>query len=397
MSFFQNIFAKKSAIIIALTVAFCILLSVFGIALFTDNKMGIVTFSDVDTSSSLHDLSAMSSSDLSSQIVSNVFNDISFDSSVNEPKDVYHGFVQNRFGITYVYGDCGFQQFSYKMTALDRYIHSFDYISELVPENTRMFNITVPVSSTFASIPYDIYTADGFYNKSQGTFVATVDSGINDRIVNVPIVSLIKEHYDLGEDMFFRTDKNWTSYSAYLAYVEFCNAANIIPYQLEQFTKAQLGDFLGSFYQATLTEAMETNPDNFIAYTGVEDIKTDVTIYDSGLVIKDYNLCNNKTSVSDRYNYYLGMSAGRYKIGTTANGGSLLVIGDESVHPILPFLSCHYTKIDYINPLYFENSLVDFLNSHSYDDVLTMCYTTNAINGDYIPTLNILTGVLNNE
>ncbi len=391
MTFKITDFSKKQIFLVLI----CALLIVsLLIASFSFNRKPDKLQSKSDGISDITSWSSSNDTFESSDIVndSQVFNDVS-DVIDNSDTEIYHGFIKNRFGITYVYGDSGFEQFSYKMTALDRYINSFNYIAEIVPARTRLFNITVPVSSTFASIPYEIYTQDGFYNKSQSTFVSTVGAGINQRFTNIPIVEVLKEHYDNGEYVFFRTDRNWTSLAAYYSYVEFCNSANIIPYELEELSKNDVTDYLGSFYNATKVDEMENNPDRLVVYKGPDDIKTSMTVYDSGLVIKSYNLCENSVGIMDAYNYYLGIDAGRYEIGTTANGGSLLVIGDASVHPMLPLLACHYTKIDYINPMEYKGSLSDFIASHSYDDILTMCYSTNAINGDYIPTLNILTGV----
>jgi len=398
MTFKEFMYEKRNIIIVLISVLAVLILSIVSFSFkengemitASDESSGNESFNSEYTSDNNHFESSLDASE--------VFNDYS-DVTENPDTDheIPHGFIQNRFGITYVYGDSGFEQFSYKMTALDRYINSFNYLAEILPASTRLFNITAPVSSSFASIPYEIYTKDGFYNKSQSTFVSTVGAGINERFVNIPVVEVLKEHYNNGEYIFFRTDKNWTSLAAYYSYVEYCNSANIIPYQLEEFTKENVGEFLGSFYNATSSEEMRLNPDIFEVYSGAGDIATAMTVYDSGLVIKEYNLCGNDVTTENAYNYYLGTTAGRYEISSTANGGSLLVIGDTSVYPMLPFLSCHYTKIDYINPTEYQGHLAEFLKTHSYDDILTMCYSTNAINGDYIPTLNVLTGVNINE
>ncbi len=388
-------FTRKSVITITLVI---IAISAIFIGLFSLNENDVSSdisfeFSKNQSSSLVIDFESSISNDESSDY-SNVFNEISDSSEIIEPiEPIPHGFIRNKFGITYVYGDSGFEQFSYKMTALDRYANSFNHLINVIPETMRVFNITVPVSSTFAKIPHEIYSADGFYNKSQSTFVSTVESKLNNRIVNIPIVELLQEQYNRGESIFFRTDKNWTSLAAFTAYNEFCNKANLIPYTLEEFQKVNVGKFLGSFYNATSSEEMFENPDDFIAYSMIPDVKASVTIYNSGLVFKDKALCENEVGLDNAYSFYLGMDAGRYEIGTTASGGSLLIIGDSSVYPMLPYLACHYTKIDFINPMLFETSFSEFFKNHSYDDVLTMCYSTNAINGEYIPKLNILSGV----
>ena len=86
----------------------------------------------------------------------------------------------------------------------------------------------------------------------------------------------------------------------------------------------------------------------------------------------------------------------RYEVNTTATGGSLLIVGDESVAAIVPFLLSHYNRIDIINPDRFKTSFDDYFDNRSYDDCLLMYYSTNSISGDCIPTLNSLTGATEN-
>lgn len=334
---------------------------------------------------------------------SQVFNesiDVSVEASDTETshaQTLNHGWVINDFGYTYVYNGCGYEQFNYKNTALDRYANSLTKLSSVVPEHTRLFSMTVPVSSTFVNIPREIYTSDNFFNQSQSAFVSTVASKISNRIVNVPIVAQLEAKYDSGEYVFFRTDKNWTSLGAYTAYSAYCEKAGITPYSIENFTKREVGEYLGSFYNATKNSEMSDNPDSFVCYSTIPSVKTSLTIYDSDIVYADYVLCNNNVDYYNAYNIYLGRNAARYEISSTAEGGSLLIIGDSSSYPIVPLLASHYSKVDVIDPRMFKGSLSDFFIDHKYDDCIMMCYSTNAVSGEYIPKLNIITGENTNE
>ena len=312
------------------------------------------------------------------------------ETSVN---DVFeHGWIINELGYTYVYGDAGYEQFNYKTTALERYINSLNNVASSIPQSSRIFSITAPVSSTFADIPRDVYKKDNFYNQSQSAFVSTVASRLNSCIINIPIVSKLEEQYDNGEYVFFRTDKNWTSLAAYTAYLEYCNAAGFVPYSIENFSKTVELDFLGCFYNSTKMPSMESNPDSLICYSCIPSVKTNLTVYAGGMLYDTYELCNNKAGINNAYDVYLGRTAGRYELSTTVEGGNLLIIGDSSANPFIPFIACHYSKIDFIDPRYFTNESQDFFTNREYDDVLIMCYSTNAVSGEYIPSLNILFG-----
>ncbi len=334
---------------------------------------------------------------------SNVTQDISNDIVVNtEVSEIYedelqHGWIINEYGYTYVYGDSGFLQFNYKKTSLERYVDSMNRFSESVPQQSELYNIIVPVSTTFADIPKDVYKEDNFFNLSQSSFVATVASKFNDNIKNISIVNELETAFDEGENVYFRTDSNWTSLGAFLAYETFCEAKGFAPLPLEVFEKRELGDFLGSFYQSTGSRTMLNNPDQFVCYGLSADISTVMTVYDGDAVFTDYTLCNNKVSERNKYNVFLGKEAGRYSISTNGKGGSILIIGDSSVHPILPFLAAHYKEIEYINPLKHKKDVSELLDKYQFDDIVTMCYSTNAVLGDYIPSFSILSGVNENE
>ena len=320
-------------------------------------------------------------------------NDISIEESSQEDSEFEHGWIINKYGYTYLYDDCGYVQFNYSEKILNKYADSINYISSLVQDNATVYNITVPVSSTFVSIPREIYKKDNFYNKSQTTFVSTFESKL-DKTINIPIVSKLQTAYENGDYLFFRTDNNWTQLGAYYAYTAFCEASGINAYALSNFPKIEVGKYLGRFYLATQSEKMKNNPDYILGYAPLTSIKTDLTVYNNGLVYNDFELCNNTVDINSAYDIFMGMPAGRYEINTTSDGGSLLIIGDSSAYAIIPFLTSHYSKIEMLDPQYYDLSLEEFLTNRTFDDVLIMCYSTNATSGDYIPCLNTIAGVI---
>ncbi len=348
-------------------------------------------FSDNDLS--IHEHSGENSDTVSIDISEN--SDEHEGSEVSEILDdiIEHGWIINEYGYTYVYNGCGYEQFNYKNSALQRYVNALNNFVSLLPESTQLFSITVPVSSTFADIPREIYVSDNFYNQAQSTFVSTVSALTDERLTHVSIVDILESSYDKGEYVFYRTDKNWTANGAYLAYRSFCESAKIEPLPISTFSKNTVDGFLGSFYNATKSNAMKNSPDEFIYYAPSRTVKSSLTVYDNGMVYENYSVCGNKVNRYSPQTVFLGREAERFEINTTASGGNLLIIGDESVYPIVPFLTSHYSKIDVINPKRFKKSFQEFLENRSYDDCLLMCYSTNSISGDYIPTLNLLTGV----
>ena len=159
------------------------------------------------------------------------------DESIASESEFEHGWVINEFGYTYVYNGCGYEQFNYKQSALNRYVGAINKIVSLLPESVSVYNITVPVCSTFVEIPREIYVNDNFYNQSQSAFSSTVASKLDKRITSVKLVNILEEKYDNNEYVYFRTDRNWTPLGAYYAYKQFCADAEIAPYSIDSFAK----------------------------------------------------------------------------------------------------------------------------------------------------------------
>lgn len=391
---------KKKSIFFVITILTCFAIMITSLVI-------LLSINTADDESSVFN---NSSNDITSNEVSildidasEVFSENSDVSSNTETDAIYHGWVINNIGYTYFYKDSAYEQFNYKTSALDRYVNSVNNLSSILPDNISFYNIIAPVSGSFAEIPRDIYVDDNFYNASQATFVSTASSKLNEGVINVPIISLLEEQYDNGEYIFFRSDKNWTAIGAYTAYKEFCKSASIEYHDFTEFEISQENDFLGCFYNsvsydktdldaAVFTEVLTKSPDSLTSYKPYQDINTSLIVYDSGLVYDNYTLSENSVSLYNAYDAFLGKDAERYEINTTAGGGNLLIIGDTSAYPMAVFLASHYGKIDIINPLKFKGNLKEFLSQRYYDACINICYSTSAINGEYIPNLNKIIG-----
>lgn len=387
-------YSKRTLLLVgSIALVFSILLSILMLSAFNMNEVteGSHIESEFIYSSDIDE----STNDEYSEETSDINVNLEMSDVQNEEPE--HGWIINEFGYTYVYDDSGFQQFNYKQSSLQRYVDCMNDLAKSYPGTSDVYNILVPISTTFADIPREIYKYDNFFNLSQSSFVATVNTKIDDSVSNISIVNSLETAYDNGEKVYFRTDPNWTSLGAYKAYLAFCEQSSIEALPIEKFSAIEMGDFLGSFYRSTSSESMYKNPDNFVCFSVNPEVSVTMTLYDGGMVFTDYSLCNNSVNIGNKYDCYLGRDAGRYSISTNTDGGSLLIIGDSSVAPMLPFLASHYRNIEFINPLYYNTNIEDIFSKQDFDDILTMCYTTNAVSGNYIPSLINLLGVKSDE
>ena len=360
----------------------------------TDESIGVYT-EDVSSVKTNTEASGVEI-EVSSTTISDPVSDNSH--STSEPVfETPHGWVINQYGYTYVYGDAGYLQFNYKQTAFDRYVNAVNALDNILPEDIVLYNMIAPVSSTFADIPREVYTADNFYNLSQNSFENKVKAKLNADIIEIPVVSVIESLYRSGDPMFFRTDLNWTSQAAYAAYRQFCDAAGINAYAASNFPSKEYNGFLGSFYTATKSPDMFDDPDVLTCYFPLNAISAVLTVYDSETVFNEYR--PGRETGGYAYDVFLGKcGCERYVIETeVSNGKRLLLIGDSSAYPLSLLLASHYTKVDIIDPVAYRGSLSELIEKEEYDEVLTVCYSTNAVSGDFIPSLNKLTGAVKNE
>ena len=359
-----------------------------------------------ETAESSYEVSFYNPDDAVSSAVSQTFAETGGSSAVTEESGagevqsgtVKHGWVINDYGYTYVYGNAGYEQFNYKMTALIRYVNSLNSLAETVPDNVRMFNIVAPVSCTFADIPREIYTADGFFNAAQADFVNAAGSKLDKRITNINVIPAVKALCDAGDSVFYRTDRNWTSAAAYAAYAEYCSAAGFNRYSANSFPKNDAGEFLGSFYKATGNDDMKNSPDSLVCFCPIPALSPKLTVYSGATVYDCFVPGRNALAQNDFETVYFGMKTGRYAISSSVEEGKrLLIIGDSSSYPLAMLLSAHYSLVEVVEPEYFSQSFAEYLTNSQFDDILTVCYSTNAVNGDYVPKFNLMTGVTKNE
>ena len=320
------------------------------------------------------------------------------DGEQNE-NEIKHGWVINEYGYTYVYGDTGYLQFNYKNSAFNRYVNALNSLADSIDDEVNIYNIIAPVSTTFADIPREIYTADDFYNLGQSKFVSNVGKNLNERIINIPIVDILETAYDNGEYVFFRTDKNWTSAAAYKAYAAFCAASGTTAYSSASFPKLEIPNFLGSFYDATKSEEMLNNPDTIVCYSTLPSVNAALTIYDDKSVFASYTAGKGTFARNYGYNVFLGMSdASLYELKTTAKSSKkLLIIGDSSAAPLSLLLASHYSQIDILDPSSYDGNLKSLLTDHEFDDILTICYSVNAVSGDFVPALSKFSGTVTDD
>ncbi len=309
-------------------------------------------------------------------------------SEISSPKTEavsVRGWVINRMGYTYLYKDRALQQFNGTARTALRYAETINKITDKL-DAYKTYSIVVPTQVEFMDIPVSVMKEDNFFFTSQSEAIFTTASA-TENIKDIDITDLLYAHSD--EYLYFRTDPNWTALGAYYAYTAFCDTASLNEIPLESYEKVELKNYLGWFYTATESKMLLDNSDTIVYYRTEAEYPCYITVEENGH--KTYTLKYYGTDISTEkgYDVFIGKEKPVCRFETRSKGGSLLIIGDSSVHAFLPFLMAHYSEIVFYNPNCFSDE--DTYILPETDEVLFMSYATNANNAAYCDKLEGIT------
>ena len=180
----------------------------------------------------------------------------------------------------------------------------------------------------------------------------------------------MKEHYEKGEYLYFRTDHHWTALGAYRAYEVFCKSASLKPVSLDTYEKRTSTGFLGTLYNSSLDKNLAANPDTVEYY--VPDLpyvqtntNQDLSTY-RGTLISEYS--------SGKTNGYLTFMGGDIPLATieteNTNGKKIIVFKESYGNAFIPFLVPHYQTIYVADIRSFPYNAVEFIKNNSIGEVL---------------------------
>ena len=293
------------------------------------------------------------------------------------------------FKIAIQIGDTGFNQLGFSQVQSDRYIASLsDFADRMAEKGVRVISAPAP---TAVGVMIEEEYLPQLKCASQREMQAYLHDGMSDNVLKVDVFSNMVRHN--GEYLYFRTDHHWTALGAYYAYEALCNALELTPTPLEEFTQWDQGAFTGSLY-GRVRHPSKLREDQLIAYVPPADIT--MTVYwknpNHGQVkpvIGDYT----KMSKGSRYSAFL---SGESVMTVLENndmeeGPSCIVVKDSFGNCYVPYLTEHYKTIYAVDyRIYRAMTLEALVEKHGIDDVIFAPYliATQATDGnDFFRTI----------
>ena len=233
-----------------------------------------------------------------------------------------------------------------------------------------------------------IPTANDFYlpksyklqSNNERNNIAYINSRLDTGITGVNAYTEISAHKD--EYLYFYTDHHWTGRAAYYAYRAFCNAAGLEPYELKQFEKRIIPNFLGTLYSLTQDSRIKKHTDSVEYYRLPVTTKSELYKED----LKKHSPTNLLIEIARGANAYGVFLGGDFPLIHTEtsvkNGKKILIIKDSYGNAFSPYLSLHYQDLYIIDYRYFSANIPDFVRKNKIDNILFL-HNTFVANAKY--------------
>ena len=184
----------------------------------------------------------------------------------------------------------------------------------------------------------------------------------------VDLMTPLRELFDEGEPVYYKTDHHWTTYGAFRAYGILADEMGIEPRGEGFFTKEVASDeFFGTTWSSAGAKWIDPDTIEFYRFDGDEDLVTDRGDEQFDGLYK-LSFLNEK----DKYSAFLGGNAAR--IDVTSKDGErekILVIKDSFFHSAAPFFAADCDLI-ILDMRYTTESAAEICVKEGIDKVLIL-------------------------
>ena len=264
------------------------------------------------------------------------------------------------------------------------------YASLLPPEG--MLLVTTPPNSVRASRMMTLKDPQGMVSE----FEPFLEAMTVDNVAAVTGADLLSEHLLAGDYVYFRTDRHWTPYGAYLVTARMMALVGRTVPPYESFSKQQEYPFLGNIYRDTHNRQLESTPDTLDILTPSHPVR--VTRYRDKTTSREVPFIDWNADARDRYTVYLGGPSGRLSVieRTDLPEGSeystCLLITDSFGLSSVPFLIESYDRVLLDDPRYYDPFSIGHISEHieayGVQDIYFIADTGSFCGGTFLSVCN---------
>lgn len=286
-----------------------------------------------------------------------------------EEPDISSASVQE-FNTMMIVGDRGFRYYSFSETYSKAYVDSLYAAANALSGTSTVYSILCPTASDIV-LPQSFLTGKSTSDQEKAIdYIYASLTSSNPAIKTVDLYDMLKAHCD--EDIYFKTDRNWTALGAYYAYYMFAKEKGVTPITLESCTKTEYTGFKGSLFTQSLereeldyTETLVTYTPSFNATVTIP--KSDGDDITSGLIVDPSDFDSDK-----KYSAFLG---GDYayisvKNNDLSDGSTCIVVREAMGAAMVPFIAAHYENVIVVDYRYWTGNLTELAKNNNAKDVL---------------------------
>ena len=184
--------------------------------------------------------------------------------------------------------------------------------------------------------------------------------------VNNPVPVFETLYQNKNKYIYYRTDHHWTTYGAYLAYLEWCKAIGLTPVK---YNAKKINDnFNGTLYSRSGVRFVDS--DTIEAYNSNNFNGCSIP---EGNNVKKFNSIyfDKYRGLKDKYAYFLGPNKPVVTIyGKNKTGKKLIIFKDSYSHCLAPMMLEHFDEICLVDLRYINTDINKIINVNNYDNAL---------------------------
>lgn len=255
---------------------------------------------------------------------------------------------------------------------LEKNLESIKAFSEAY-YNVPTYFMLVPNAANILSDKMPAYHIGRDQNKQFDEIKEELGAGIN----WVDVCKTLKKHKD--EDIYYRTDKNWTALGAQYGYEALVQAMELDTSKAPKLESYVVNnDFTGSLAKKS---GHGKNVEDSVSIYAPDNLKDtpEVLVADADGKTKSSTLYDSsKLDGRDKYALFLGGDHDMLDIKTTAeNTDRLLVFKDSYANCLIPFLVPYYREIVMIDPALYKGNLQELMQEKRFTSILFL-YSGNS-------------------
>lgn len=203
-------------------------------------------------------------------------------------------------------------------------------------------------------------------------------------VILINMLTLLREYFDRGQYVCYRTDHHWTTAGAYLAYCEIMRSMGMEAQLLtrDDFSIRRIENFVGT--SASRFGVFKQKSDTLEIWERDDD--TNFSIYDgnSKLIMKGF-IDENYLSRKDKYGSFLSGTRNILNISENGNAGKprLLIVKDSFANSVVPFLARHF-DLSIVNLSGGMVEVSKYVEKFGCDAVVVIYNRENMICSDYL-------------